>query len=248
MEREYKEAYYTCDLFRQILKENQEIHEKYSDEIKKYGEYTNDVKSLFTKREKYMISVSEIIFSISNTLDELKQIPIYFKYFPKYKSYIQNRIFHDDYMKYHLKNYYIRISTLLDQLALLINEVYELGLPTRRCSVESVIENKNTKETKTIVYFKALKKGIEGIKRLRNLAVHEGYFHDKKIFNLGTFIFLSSNLEDVDYETEIKWLSKTIVKEKMEQFDNNNEALTKMIENIYNELFKEYNNRNVDHE
>lgn len=246
MVREYSDDYYTCGLLQQILNENEQIHKKYKNELIEYGEYSNEVKALFTEKEKYMISVSEVVFSISNTLDELKHIPIYFKYFPKYKSYTKNRIFHDDYMKYHLKNYYIRINTLLDQLALLINEVYELGLPTRRCSIEAVIENKNTKNTTTIKYLKALKKGIQGVKRLRNLIVHEGYYHDKKIFNLGTYIFLSSNNSDFDYEDEIKWLSKFIIKEKMNEFENNNEQLIKVVVKIYGELVIEYNSRYID--
>lgn len=243
MKREYDGSYYKCQLLKVIQLEHQEIHTKYAKEIKRYGEYTKEVKELFSSREKYMIAVSEIVFSITNTLDELKHIPIYFKYFPNYKSYPKNRIYRDDYMKYHLKNYYIRINTIQDQLSLLVNEIYELGLPTRKCNVEAIIENRNTKNTETIKLLKEFKKAIQGITRLRNLIVHEGYFSDKKIFNLGTMIFLSERYEDSDYEIDIKWLSREIVKEKMEQFEKNNKVLVLMVVKIYDEIFKEYHSR-----
>ena len=231
LKRTYESPLYSNKFITILLKENTNIYDNHPKKSKQSQiEYMNNLFDKLNDKEKYVLKISNIVFNITNIFDEIEQIPIYFKYFPRYKTYENNGITKDDYLKYHLKNYVIRINTILDQLALLISEVYSLGLSPRRCSVEKVLENNNTKNTVAAKALKEFKQSIQNIKKIRNEIVHEGSFYDKDIQLLGSYIFINEQNDiEIIPDDEIKELHKHIIDEKSKQFEKNNEVVLLMI-------------------
>lgn len=239
--RIYKHEIYENEFSKVIFKYIQMIFINHATYLENF---TQDVDALvdtlykiLNDEERYVSSVSRLVFDISNIFDQLTHIPIYIRYYPRLKSYRNNGITKDVYIRYQLENHFIRVSTIIDQVALLINEVYRLGLPVYRCSLDAILENSNTRGTKAAKILKEFKKSSQGIKLVRNRIVHQGAFFDKDIFNLATYIFINEqNGEEIISEAHIKWLHKYIVYDKVRLLEKNNEAILHYITAIYNEL------------
>ena len=67
----------------------------------------------------------KIYQSVNNYL--LKNIPPGKKILAKYKL---TKVEH---IQYHIENYFIRVVSLINKIGILINEVYQIGLPPHLC-------------------------------------------------------------------------------------------------------------------
>lgn len=236
----YQNPIYDNDFSKHILVHMNFIFEKHKDENEEFIRNKNMRKKL-TVSELYIADVAHYLFNISNIVDQLSQISVYIEHYPNLKAYENNGITKDEYLKYHLQNYFIRTSTIIDQIAILVNEVYRLGLTPYRCSVEAILDNSNIKDLKIARLIKSLNKAVGGIKAVRNKFVHRGIFDDKDILDLATYIFLNEQREEeLIPESQINQLHKKIIQDKINLISSNNEAVIKYVLAIYDLLLEPF--------
>lgn len=198
-----------------------------------------------TPSEKYAKKILFHFADLSNSLDSLELIPTFFSINKVPSYYLKNGIPEIDYYKYHLENHYIKISSTIDFSANFINEVYRLGIPTRKCNVYTILENLNTKDTESAVCLKKFERHFEKQKKVRNIIIHEGKHESEEIKSIDSSImskvFLGKEKILIDYFNTQKKLaiSKVIEKIKQDNTDVSNyikdivESLTKPFINNY---------------
>jgi hypothetical protein len=200
-------------------------------------------------KNKYILDVFEITMRLHSTIEQLLFVPAFLKRFPIRKFYEENNINHPKYLQYHLEVHFIKASTVLDLMANIINETFRLGIPHKRCTVQSVSENKHTKETSPAEIIKKYDKAIQGIKTARNQLVHHGNFEDEEIKEIAMYHFLKETEregeEAVIPESTLKYFTKTTVKKKVELASENNKEILKIVEAFFNEISKVFN-RNLE--
>ena len=87
-----------------------------------------------------------------------------------------------------------------------INEVYRLGIPARKCNVYSILENLNTKGTATAIKLKEFESHFQGLKRKRNIIIHEGKLDSEEIKSIDSAIFSKEFLGEDKILTD--WFNK----------------------------------------
>lgn len=141
-------------------------------------------KSHKKNSKDYLEQVFARTMTINSSIIHLGRTIHYIRRFHGKEYLVKNDINREEYLKYHLSSYYIVLSSIYDQLLLLINDVYGLGLHERDCNDNTVVSNMNVKNPSLKKamreFFKFLTVDTK-IKEIRNLYVHRGIFNDETI-------------------------------------------------------------------
>jgi hypothetical protein len=138
-----------------------------------------EFRKLLHDSEKYIVDVFFTAMSIVGTVEQLRFVPVFLRNFPGRKRFNQYGINHPKYLQYHLEMHFIKIATLLDQMAILINKVFRLGIPEKKCSVDTILENDHTRHSSSAKVLRSFDRSIQGVKSVRNFIVHRGVFDDE---------------------------------------------------------------------
>lgn len=198
--------------------------------------------------EHYVIEVFHSFSRIINTVESLEYILLLLKRLPPKDFFNRHEFGKEKYFQYQIENHLIRISTIYDQMILLANAAFQLGIQEKKCSEDLIVNNKHTKDTDAIKCLKECKKGIIGAITARNLIVHKGEFDDSELEKLGTYTFIarftdsSENTEDsanaLLSKGFIEQLSKTVQQSKIQLIGKNNIAVVKMLLKYFRSLEK----------
>jgi hypothetical protein len=206
-------------------------------------------RKLLTNDEKYVVNVLLAAMRIVDIIDQLRAVPVFLRNFPRRGRFRQYGINHLMYLRYHLEMHFIKTATLLDQMAILMNHVFRLGFPEKRCTIEAIIENDNTKNTSAARKMKMFGKSIEGIKSVRNRIVHHGILKDEDFDELAPYYFLSENLgpenDLVIPDSFLKQITKDAMGKKLRLVTQNNEAIDEIVSDFFASLVPEFEKRSL---
>ncbi len=214
------------------------INQKFTfDQMKVAAKTGESHLNIGTLSEKYAKKILFDFADLSDSLDSLDLIPIFFSINKVPSFYLKNGIEEIDYYKYHLENHYIKITSLIDFTSNFINEVYGLGIPLRKCNVYSILENLNTKDTESAGLLKKFDSHFEKQKRVRNIIIHEGKHKSEEIKSIdskiiGKFILGKEKIL-IDYFDNQK---KEAVSKVIERIKKDNLDVSKFVSNIVESL------------
>ena len=96
-------------------------------------------------------------------------------------------------IRYHIENFYSRITKVNDQILLLINEVFNLKLNDRSCKYDPII--KKLKGNEVIEdYLLQMKTAFENISDTRNKITHREKYVDLDLANMGAMALLNYSI------------------------------------------------------
>ncbi len=225
--------------------------------------YSQDYLIIFTDKKlsrdrKHLEYLNEIwskFYRIKNTFDSVDYSIALLN--APYSKFINSvGIIEEAYISYCNNYIHILHSSIYDQLILLINEVYCLGLDNRDANSGTVLNNQNVQNKKLKIFMQRLKKFIENdtsIKRHKNSLVHRGVTENQKqleeiIFNKEIVKNLADlkgvsqqNIEaDFQYFQDFKIKSKYDFKKMINDFRNQNETLIKLTNEILDSLSEDF--------
>lgn len=151
---------------------------------------------------------------ISDSLENLDNTPKFLSVDPFPAELDKVGIDEFNYFKYHYEVLHIKIISVIEYCSYIINSVYRLGIPTRKCTIYSIFENRRTEKTKAAEYLKELNKTFENFRQVRNTMIHEGTFDIEKIESIDTSI-LKQDLVPI-LEPIKKWYEERKEKTKKE--------------------------------
>lgn len=134
---------------------------------------------LLSEHEKYTSRVFRIQAALTKTSEQLLHIKIFINRYPFRQYYLEQGISQLEYVQYHTEVLFHKVHTILEIMRLLVNEVYQLSIPSKECSWISLCKKlrKNESPMKCLeLYFKAFENLID----LRHLNSHRGYYEDEE--------------------------------------------------------------------
>lgn len=198
-------------------------------------EYPNYIE---TRIDEYVQSVFTPLGNILNIYEQLEFISIFISKYPTPKFYDNNGINQPKYLQYHIENHFLKIATIFDLSVILTSEVFHLGIPPKLTSINQLLANKHTKNSKSVKVLRNFDKGIQGIKTKRNLITHRGEFSDHEIDKALQYFFLSdekTNNKPFFSKKILDFHMKNITKNKLDFIKSNNEKILSFIETLFNE-------------
>ncbi|MBL7789111.1 MAG: hypothetical protein JNL75_04670 [Chitinophagales bacterium] len=201
--------------------------------------------------EKYVSSIFGLTFKIQSTFETICTIPNYLANLPTKSIQKRYDIEKTHYYKYHIENHIIRSTTIFDQLILLINGLFELGIDPKKCTFDIISTNSHTKKSREIALLKELDKAINGFKGKRNLILHRGEFRDSDFDDIATRELLKKNFnenekKDIAVEIYLKneeLLSKIYRSERISEMKKSNENLCNFLLLFFEEARKTFNQK-----
>ena len=200
---------------------------------------------LATKYEYYVMEVFQSLTRIINTVESLEYILLFLKRLPPKDFFRRHEFTKAKYFQYQIENHLIRVSTIYDQMILLANAAFQLGIQEKKCNEDLIVNNKHTKGTDSIKCLKECKKGIVGVITARNLIVHRGEFDDSDLEKLDTYTFIArfTDLENTENRAEaflskgfVEQLSKSVQQNKIQLIEKNNIAVVKILLKYFRSL------------
>jgi hypothetical protein len=188
---------------------------KASEEVEKHKEFKlgQNNHHLLSQRGKYVMENFGYFKKICEVVSSIKYIEVFLRRFPNKKYYEQNDIDKLVYSQYHIEVFMHKIHTILELMKLMLNAVYELGIPEEDCSwnrLKDIDEIKNSKSYPILnSYYSKFRLIIEA----RHLNTHLAIFNDAKKDRLDVsrqiydgYEKLSLELDD-DYKQAMpKWI------------------------------------------
>lgn len=239
----YSSKYQDDEFLKKLAEEMSNFIQK-STKINMKGDIIKNPDYSNTEKDKYLYSVFRRIMNIIGTVEQLDFIPVFIKRFPIRSYYMHNGISHPKFIKYHMENHIIKVTTIRDQLFILVNEVYRLGIPPKMASLDMLTNNYYTKDTKCVKLVKKFTSAIQNVAGARNLITHQGEYADDRIDEINTLYFLSGvqvQLERRIISKEILESSiKIVIKEKVDFLTKNNSIIDSFILGLFQLLLKEF--------
>lgn len=173
----------------------------------------------------YVKSVFDNYQRISESSDRL-QLSLNFLQEDKHQLLsIQHGVAREKFYEYHLAVFYTVLTSFSDQIILLVNAVYNLGLDERNATKDTVIFNRHVADSISTVFKKMDQLLNDGWRRNRNYFVHRG------IVESADFIDIAENLNMLTDMKEI--LGKSVFNDYSEYFDlRHNHGKTLLIEKV----------------
>lgn len=196
-------------------KYGRDIYSKHLKIAVKTGE---DFNSIGTEKEKYIKQLFSYFYTITNGIEELKQINIYLSIDEVPKYYLDNGLEEKDYYTYHVHYHHIKCVSLIDFTVILLNHSLQLGIPLPKCNLLSITENTRFKETEISKRLKQFNKEFQQLKSERNKIIHRNEFHSEDLKNLDGEISMvnlfsdSKELQEYFLKNKEKKLKKIIYK------------------------------------
>lgn len=193
-------------------------------------------------KEKYVKKLYTLYLTINDGLVEINHIETFMKIDPIPSYYVENGIDEKDYYKHHVENFHVQCISIIDYICHLINHAKQIGLPDRRCSIHSILDNENLKNSDLCRTLKSLDKSFLEIRQNRNKIIHKGKFKldalteiDSTLISTGIIEYEQSFLDYIKEERDQK------IEAAVETFQKQVKILEDAVGKIYYELVKDIN-------
>lgn len=150
-----------------------------------------------SRRESYAI---ESFLSIGNVVSCVEQLYFSVDMLSGYRSSsTPEKMNRYDYVVFVIENYYLRLTSVCDRCLRLANVVFQLGLPERKCSNNTIIKNSHVKATAVAKALTDLDKFTDPFRFHRNTVAHQSTYSEKDLNRLGSYYKLLE--EDESFES-----------------------------------------------
>lgn len=197
-------------------------------------------KSTLSTQENYLINVFLATYRIIDTYEQLKHIEIYFDRFLMKRLLIKHNINSSQYIQYHLENHLIRISTVLDQFLILVNDVYFLGFSHKQCKYKPILKELKLYNKLMADALVLLNNEIDNSIKQRHLIVHRGHFDDSGVLWLKIYEHLHKTDKSQNWDFNLKLQDDCAIYEKIETIQNSNKIVYEHIIYLFNLLGLEF--------
>lgn len=136
--------------------------------------------------EKFHLSTFRATSQIFYKLESLDHCIAYINSYPSTNLWKKN-FGRSDYVKYHLENYYGNVVAVFDRCLLLVNHLYDLGFAPQDAKFNLISKNKHLEGTETLMVLKAIHKGLENIRSVRNFIEHQGSLSDAELDDISMY-------------------------------------------------------------
>ena len=194
--------------------------------------------------EKFHISTFRATSEILYKLQSLDYCVAYINSYPSTPLWKKN-FGRAEYIKYHLENYYGNIVAVFDRCLVLVNHLYNLGFNPQDTKYNLIIKNKHLENTDTLRMLKAINKGLEGIRSVRNYIEHQGSLTDKKLDDISFYELIytkgrtKGKLKNV-LKVYLKLQYSEYLRDKKKEIKDNNAALTAAVNSLFDSLYEKY--------
>jgi hypothetical protein len=208
---------------------------------------------LLDAKGKYIQSSMDVYTRLVQVLDQLSYIPAFLSQYPDKRHLDRNNINELAYLQYHLEVHVHKVHTVLELMRLLINEIYQYGIPEKECIWETLRKQPGMKgsliEKILNYYYKSFKTAIE----IRHYNTHRGHFKDSGISDLSGILLIYeqgkklnmdvSRFEEVYPRFLLKYKLRELRKRRAETVKDLNTSIFDIINKFTTALLPEFQRR-----
>lgn len=148
-----------------------------------------------------------------------------------------NRI---DHLTYNIENYIIRFQSVTDRLIQLINSVFHLTIHESNVNSNVVMSSLKVSRTSVPSKLSPIKKHLKKLYNERNTIIHRHSYLEKELRKLELFYDVDKDIIDNRIKNFRTQKLKDYIKEKREDYSENNEKLFELLPTLLDELLIEY--------
>lgn len=171
--------------------------------------------------EKFLIDLFKRFSEIDSSLENLRSVPVYLKYFPKVKSFAKAGITERKYMIYHIENYFQEINILKERMRRFFKFI------CRR------LKKRDQKQISDIMggCLEAFEAECKKVINIRNIHVHEERYMDEDLHILTLFDHVKEDHQALKVGYHLLLFSEK--SRWIKWIDQNNKLLTFMLDEIF---------------
>lgn len=196
--------------------------------------FENKTESTEFKKFEYLKKIHSLRVTIDDAIENIKNVNVFISIDKMPEHYTDNGISARDYYRHHVEHFHIQCISIIDYTMHLINHTLNLGIPDRKCSYYSIVENKNVKKTSLAQKMTNFHKDFEKIRASRNKIIHKGNFEFDSLTAIDSTIIDSDVKKKLDIDSGfLEYLEKErkeIIKNTINEFDS---VLKKMESHLY---------------
>lgn len=194
--------------------------------------------------EKFHISTFRATSQIIYKLESLDHCVAYINSYPSTTLWKKN-FGRSDYIKYHLETYYGNIVAVFDRCLLLVNHLYDLGFDPQDAKYNLITKNKHLEGTETLRVLKAIHKGLENIRSVRNYIEHQGSLSDKELDDISMYelIYRKGNTKRKLHKILAVYLKlqySLYLGKKKKEIKNNNATMVTAVNSLFDSFHQKY--------
>jgi hypothetical protein len=235
---------YKNDFVKNIINNSTEIIQQdplTADDIKRFRQGKSPRKRKKSPYAQYNTDVFYRLTKILETLDDLRAVQIFLKQYPYAKTLRKNKITRTTYAVYHLEVYFLKVTSLKDKLALLINDVYNLGLPDKRVKIGLLSEMKQMKNSRVVSLLKKFSEALDEITSQRNIIAHRGKYDDKELTEIKMYEMVEDKIKPAVFFTKL--MTKLYVQKKLKIFKRNQVVIEEFLDKFFLSIQNEFDRR-----
>jgi hypothetical protein len=180
-----------------------------------------NIENETSAEEKFLINLFKRFSEIDSSLENLRSVPVYLKYFPKVKSFAKAGITERKYMIYHIENYFQEIYILKERMKRFLKFISKRFKKKNQTQISDIMGG----------CLEAFESECKKVINIRGRHVHEERYTDEDLHTLTLFDHVKENhpalkvgyylLLFSEKSRWIKWI------------DQNNKLLTFMLDEIF---------------
>jgi hypothetical protein len=225
---------YKNDFVKKVINNSTEIIKQdplTADDIKRYRQGKSPRKRKKSLYNQYNIDVFYRLKRILETLDDLRAVQIFLRQYPYAKTLRKHKISRTGYAVYHIESYFLKVASLKDKLALLINDVYNLGLPDKKVKIDLLSEMKQLKNSPAVFLLKKFTKALDGITSQRNIIAHRGKYDDREITEIRMYEMVEDKIKPAIFYTKL--LTKLYINKMLKIFKKNQVIIEEFLDKFF---------------
>lgn len=200
--------------------------------------------------ERYIQSTGYYVGQVLNQTERVDQAAILINSYPYVREW-RTRYGRFEYFQYHMEQYFIALSGLVDRLFLLFNHLYGIGMDdegVRYSTLHKELLAKGHADEAELL--KNIRDSMRFVKKKKNHYTHLVRFWEKDLWRIGVLEFSLRNktIPDPDgyLKADLDFDTKIYLKEKMKLIKDNEKPLLDILERSFDK-FEIIYNKNVSH-
>jgi hypothetical protein len=194
----------------------------------------------------YCIQVGRRLQNALDTLWKIEASTIFLGQYPYKRTLAKLEITRDRYMIYHLESYYVSVASCVDRVALLVNDVFDLGLPADLAKVHNLIRMDQLKNNKAGKALKSMYDSLMRERHLKNLITHEAEIRELGLEDFIRYSYFAQEDESTpeDKRKQLHAAAKLSLSlyltKKRKELNDLNAKIQKQLVAIFDELLRVY--------
>lgn len=198
------------------------------------------------KHELYLYDCFQGMGAIHTIMRQLDQTAVFFANFRTTKSMKSNDITRFDHMVYHLENYLLRVTGVLDRLLIFTNQILKLGLKEASCKSHLMMTSRDGKKGVAAPKIEAVNGLFESLdavrsfvdqyREQRNEIAHAKRWESFDMRRIEMFHIVLSKTDDPEIQRRA-FIMKRMTDEKMWEYKAKMLESTKTLKQLVSDVF-----------